>query len=134
LARQSEEAEFKYLNRNIDWFREKQEQKEVSLNLAQRKEQKILDTEFRDEMKATEKALAANDFPSEKYLLTPTEEAPAEPVEIADSANPDSIEEEIASGTGPLDVHLQETLRIVADLVNFGDSLWSKTVTAQTSK
>ena len=41
--RQGKEKEFVYLERNISWFREKREQKNVSLNLSNRLKEKFVD-------------------------------------------------------------------------------------------
>ena len=42
--RQQKEKEFKYLEKNISWFKEKREQKTVSLSLNQRLKEKAIDS------------------------------------------------------------------------------------------
>lgn len=130
--RQEEKDEFRYLNENIEWFRDKQEQKEVSLNLGKRQEQKETDTAFREEMKEVEESLAANTYNSKKFLLD-KESEPTEPQPgPEETEGEESIEMGLARADTNLDIHLRESLRIVADLADFGSSIWSKpAITAQ---
>lgn len=69
LTRQQGLEEFIYYKRNLNWFKQKQDEKTVSLNLQKRKEQKEKDTLFKDEMEALRKALTKNNFSYQEVLL-----------------------------------------------------------------
>jgi carboxyl-terminal processing protease len=49
-TRQTKLEEFSFLNKNIDWFKTKQETKTISLNLEERRAQKTTDSTFRKTM------------------------------------------------------------------------------------
>lgn len=74
LRKQSKERlntldEFTYLKENIDWFQKKQDEKEVSLNLNQRRKQKDDDVSFKESMDKQLDELSTLDFPSTDVLL-----------------------------------------------------------------
>lgn len=70
LQRQDTLEEFSYLKRNIDWFKERQERKQISLNFEIRSQQKKEDTTFREEMETIKNDLLSMDeFPFRKVLL-----------------------------------------------------------------
>lgn len=119
--RQEALREFQYLRRSIDWFRERQEQKTVSLNFEQRREQKTSDEKFREEMDAIEEELAAKQFAFEEFHLDAVHDEETAVAEIENDADSDE--------DSRLDIHLRESLRILADLVDLGNPIW--TVTAQ---
>ncbi|HLS29016.1 MAG TPA: carboxy terminal-processing peptidase, partial [Opitutales bacterium] len=127
-ARQQQLEEFQYLRGNIEWLRERQEQNSISLNLEERRTQKELDEEFREKMKATEKRLAQDDFDFEEFTLDSVDEPEVATVELDLDADSD-VDSEESSERSTLDIHLRESLRILADLVDLGDSVWA--VTAQ---
>lgn len=52
LERQAKLEEFAYLRKNIEWFKARQEQKLISVNLDERKQQKVTDDAFRKGMNA----------------------------------------------------------------------------------
>lgn len=113
--RQESLEEFAYLRKNIDWFRDKQEQKNVSLNLDQRRATRQADEDFKAAMKAEAERLAALNFASREVKLESVLKAeaaglapPPKPEEGDTDAGDDDAESK-------LDVHLRETLRVVAD-------------------
>lgn len=135
--RQSELPEFRYLRDNIERFREKQEEKAVSLNLEQRREQKEADKLFRDRMKEIEEELAELEFDHEPFLLSEEQEQEQE-AELQpgpeEAEGEESLEMGLARADSNLDVHLRESLRIVSDLVKLGSSVWAEpAITAQKS-
>ncbi|MDF3059196.1 MAG: carboxyl-terminal protease, partial [Rariglobus sp.] len=69
--RQDKLAEFSYLRRAIDRFKIRQEQKAVSLNLEQRKQQKESDEAFKKAMKTERKQLATGAYKFNEILLAP---------------------------------------------------------------
>ena len=71
LARQSKLDEFSYLKRNVDWFRSREEQKLVSLNLDERRKEKESDDTFAKIMDAEKARIAKTDYPYQEVLLAP---------------------------------------------------------------
>jgi carboxyl-terminal processing protease len=71
LERQQSLEEFAYLRRNVDWFKVRQAQKLVSLNLDERKKEKVADEAFRKETLAEKEKLAKLDFPYTEFRLGP---------------------------------------------------------------
>lgn len=121
LERQSQLEEFTFLKKNIDWFKGRQEQKLVSLNLVERQQQKVSDTAFRKEMNTERERLAKNDFTFKEYRLGPPP-APRIKAPKKDTDDPDDIDtsSEENESYGKVDIHLREALRVVADAINLG--------------
>ena len=67
--RREELEEFDYLRQQIEWFRERQERKEISLNLEQRRQQREEDEAFRNRMEAWLKDLKTTALPGREILL-----------------------------------------------------------------
>ncbi len=114
--RQDSLEEFAHLKKNIDWFKDRQEHKTISLNLDQRQALKLADDEFKKQMDAERDALALANYPTREVKLDSvlTAEATAPKVspptiEDGDTDAPD------ADAQSKLDVHLRETLRVVSD-------------------
>jgi carboxyl-terminal processing protease len=128
LERQTKLDEFAYLRKNIDWFKTRQEQKLISLNLEERKKQKETDDAFRKEMKAEKERIAKGDYAFKDFRLGP----PAPPrikapkKDSDDDADADDIADENDTYV-KADVHLREALRIVNDAVELGRNkqLWA---------
>jgi len=74
LARQTQLEEFDYLRRNIDWFKQRQEEKLVSVNLEKRRARREEDETLRKAFLAERKRLTALDYPYEEFWLSPPEE------------------------------------------------------------
>ncbi len=117
LSRQDTLEEFAYLKKNIGWFKERQEQKTVSLNLEQRLTLKHSDDEFQKTLNAERDRLAKTNYVSHEVKLASVLKAEAAgtkkpdvaPKEEGDADTPDAETE------SKLDVHLRETLRVVTD-------------------
>ena len=79
FQRQETLKEFSLLKRNIDWFKERQDRKEVSLNIETRRHQKEQDTKFGDEMESIQNELLSMDeYQVHKVLLDLSLEKEAE--------------------------------------------------------
>lgn len=146
LRVQSEERqlvldEFDYLNTNIDWFRLRQEQKEFSLNLEERRITREDDMTFRDNMRERLHELGQLNFDSRKVLLKVALDQQAEHEALvkeraeakaakaaAEAAGEDATvivveTEAVVESAGDddalprLDIHLREGLRIMADWI-----------------
>ncbi len=127
LERQTKLDEFAYLRKNIEWFKARQEQKLISLNLDERKKQKDADDAFRKEMKAEKEVIAKGDYSFKDFRLGP----PAPPRIKApkkDTDDEDDVDDTADENDTYIkaDVHLREALRIVDDAVALGKNkdLW----------
>jgi carboxyl-terminal processing protease len=127
MERQTKLEEFSYLRRNVEWFKMRQEQKLISINLEERRKQKATDDAFRKEMKAEKERLAKNDFPFTPFYLGPPPppkiKAPKKEGEEDDEF--DSFEENDTYVKA--DVHLREALRVLNDAIELGQNreLWA---------
>jgi carboxyl-terminal processing protease len=140
--RQSSLEEFAYLRRYVDWFKTRQEQKLVSLNLETRESQKKADDDFQKKMKAEREELAKSDFPFKEFRLGPPPPPKVKSTK-KDSDSPD-IEDDAELSTddnesySKADIHLRESLRVLKDALALvhDKQLWvddHAPLTAQTS-
>ncbi|WP_175414689.1 carboxy terminal-processing peptidase [Nibricoccus aquaticus] len=112
--RQKTLEEFAYQQKNIDWFRTKQDQKEISINLEDRRQQREADTAFRKLMREEKARLSKDEYASRDFTLGPPKTA---------NIKPELTPEEIADGqeteedAKKLDIHLREALRVVNDAI-----------------
>jgi len=115
--RQQSLEEFAYWKKNIDWSKERLEQKNISLNLSQRQTLKKADDDFKKTMDTERERLAKNNYASReikldsvlKTAVAPPKEKPAPGADDGDS---DALDEDTQA---KLDVHLREALRVVTD-------------------
>lgn len=115
--RQQTLEEFSYLNKSIDWFKERQDQKTISLNLEQRQALKLADDEFKKKMDDVRDLLAKTNFPAREIKLDSIIKAEADgpkPEAVATVDEGDTDEPD-AESKAKLDVHLRETLRVMTD-------------------
>ncbi len=122
LARQDSLEEFAYLKKNIDWFKEHQEEKTISLNLDQRLARKQADDAFQKTLDTERDRLAKANYVSHEVKLASVLKAeaasPKKPV-VAPVTNTDGDTDAVDAETeNRLDVHLRETLRIVTDALH----------------
>jgi carboxyl-terminal processing protease len=116
-GRQQTLEEFSFLNKSIDWFKERQDQKTISLNLDQRQALKLADDEFKKKMDSERDLLAKANYPAREIKLDSILKAEADgpkpeavtTVDEGDTDAPDAVEQ------AKLDVHLRETLRVMTD-------------------
>jgi carboxyl-terminal processing protease len=125
--RQAKLDEFAYLRKNIEWFKARQEQKLISLNLDERKKQKDADDAFRKEMKAEKEVIAKSDFTFKDFRLGPP---PPPKIKAPKKDGEDDEDDELGDENDTYvkaDVHLREALRIVSDAVALGKNkeLWA---------
>lgn len=139
--------EFDFLRERIDWYREREDQKTISLNLEERKRMMDEDKEFIDTMEDRQRTLAALNFETSDIKLDAVlaeeaenaeEEEPSPDVSQSDSAPTDSasefasnepaVDQDIPSETTDeteeeeepvpeFDIQLREALRIMVDAV-----------------
>lgn len=105
--------EFRFNSDRIDWFRERQEMKEISLNLDSRRNRKGAEETFRDEMKARQNTLAESNYKFTEVLLSSVEnnENPAPTME-------DLVGEDEEDPVAEFDIPLREALRVLRDVIN----------------
>lgn len=137
-ARQETFEEFVYLKKSIDWFKERQEQKTISLNLQQREALKLSDEEFKKKMDAERDLLAKGNYVSLPVKLDSVLKTEATaPKEVAPKASNDDDESEVADAEAEakLDVHLRETLRILTDALRLSPNpeYWAESHSAVAS-
>ncbi|MEI6465768.1 MAG: carboxy terminal-processing peptidase [Verrucomicrobiota bacterium] len=136
--RQAKLEEFTYLRRYVDWFKSKQEQKLISVNLDERRAQKAGDDIFRKELKAEKERIAKDDYAFKTfYLGAPPPPRIKAPKKDADDDEFDDFEENETYLKA--DVHLREALRVVNDAIELGKNseAWASTrapLTALSSK
>lgn len=117
--RQAKLDEFAYLRKNIEWFKARQEQKLISINLDERKKQKESDDAFRKQMNAEKERIAKGDYVFKDFRLGP----PAPPRIKAPKKDTDEDDDVIADDNDTYvkaDVHLREALRVVNDAIELG--------------
>ncbi len=133
--RQSSLEEFAYTRKYVDWFKQRQAEKLVSLNLEERRKQKAADDAFRKENKAEREKLAKSDYPYKEFRLgpplPPKIAAAPKPVDAAKAGaaktpadeDADAVETEDeanADAYAKVDVPLREALRVVDDAIEMG--------------
>jgi carboxyl-terminal processing protease len=109
--------EFAFLKRNIEWFKEKKDRKEISLNLEERRHEKELDDAFKKAMRAEKNKLAKSDFPVQEITLGPPVPKPvtAEKKTDDDPDDPDDLGADEDPGVVKVDIPLRESLRVLSD-------------------
>ncbi len=126
VARQEKLDEFLYLRKNVDWFKMRQDQKLVSLNLEARRQQKVSDEEFRKQMKTEKEVLAKNDFHFREFRLGPPPAPKIKPVKKDEDGDGADDEDELSTDENDsyakVDVHLRESLRVLNDALMLGEN------------
>jgi carboxyl-terminal processing protease len=142
-ARQAGLEEFAYVRKYVEWFKQRQAEKLVSLNLEERRKQKVSDDAFRKEIKVERELLAKSDYPYKEFRLgpplppkiaavtkAPDDFKPAsskDPDKVAPPKDADADDESAdidddanADAYGKVDVPLREALRVVDDAIELG--------------
>ena len=122
------------MRKYVDWFKGRQAEKLVSLNLEERRKQKAADDAFRKDIKAERDRLAKADYPFKEFRLGPPlppkiaapkdasaakKGAPGEQNDDDDDVA-DLEEDANADAYGKVDVSLRESLRVVQDAIELG--------------
>ena len=147
--RQDSLEEFQFMNKQIEWRRQRYDEKAISIHLEERIERKIREKDYIDELDDTYEALSENDYTAEEFLLKVTEEQEAlsqktlaEPIkqiasEISESLGAETVAKEITDepeeeeeDEPTYDIYLREAARIMADWVSILQA--PKTATAST--
>jgi carboxyl-terminal processing protease len=110
--------EFRYLQERIDWMREREQMKAISLKLDDRRALKDQDETFREAMKEKKKQLAALNYSQKEFLLNSVAQSDNDAPtieELTENAADEEGEEE--EDDVDFDVHLRESLRLLRDTV-----------------
>jgi carboxyl-terminal processing protease len=129
--RQAKLPEFAYVRKYVDWFKERESQKLISLNLMDRRKQKEADDRFRKSIKAEREVLAKDDFPYKEFrlgpplppkIVAPKDETVKDGTKDTDDGDDDEDLDEDANADayGKVDVSLREALRVVDDAIELG--------------
>lgn len=112
LARQNSLEEFSFLKDTIEHFKKSRDQKEFSLNLNSRKNERKIDNEFTKKMEVWLDKLSTQKFEAQDVKLDST---PAKPEVITTNTS-----EEIGTSKNTLakfDIYKREALRIMSDYI-----------------
>ena len=127
--RQDSLDEFAYLKKSIEWFKLRQEQKTISLNIDDRRRQKESDDAFNTANKAEREKIAQGAYPYREVRIVPAPppriKAPDE--KPADESETPLLDDDSDEAYPKSDVHLREALRILADALQLGQNpeVWS---------
>ena len=117
LQRQKEKEEFAHLQKNVDWYKSKREQREFSLNLGKRLEAKAKDQAFTKKLNDEMKQLADKSFPARRIRLDVVRKQNQRSREVrGEKIEAEGVAEKMDTPTD-LDIRLHESLRIMADWI-----------------
>ena len=130
-SRQAHLDEFTFVRKYVDWFKGRQAEKLVSLNLEERRRQKAADDAFRKDIKTEREQLAKADYPFKEFRLgppLPPKIAAPKDASAAKKGDPGAEAEDVAEAEddtngdtyGKVDVSLRESLRVVGDAIELG--------------
>jgi len=116
--------EFAYLKKNIAWFKDKQDHKDISLNLEERRHDKEIDDAFKKAMRAEKDTLAKTDFPYTEFTLGPPQPKPVKAEKKADdeSTDEDEVSPDEDPGVTKVDIPLRESLRVLSDTLTLSEN------------
>ena len=131
--RQQALEEFDFLQEQIEWRRQRYDEKAISLNLKQRITRKIKDQTYIEQLDDTYEALRANNYPAEGFILKIAEEQEAlskknlldSEVALAadrtesseDGSKAQEVTEAEEADKPDYDIYLREGARIMADWI-----------------
>ncbi|MGJ3243093.1 MAG: carboxy terminal-processing peptidase [Opitutales bacterium] len=142
--RQAQLPEFDFLNRSIDYFRERRDRDVVSLNLEKRRQELKRDDRVEEGLESERERLARKAYPTEEILVALAEEQEAKSAAVREkeshkqqpdtadtggtagdtgeataSVSPDASDSDAAEKDNlhDLDIHLRESLRIMRDWI-----------------
>jgi len=117
--RQSVSKEFKYLEKNISWFKHKREKKSVSLNFDERLREKLYDFNQSQSLTKEFESLSTIAFPMKELFLKVVTEQKEKSMAVRGVQQDDNNQtEELYVNPNSLDIRLHESLRILHDWIN----------------
>lgn len=116
LARQEKIPEFDYLKRSINWFKDRQNEKSISLNLKSRTKEKKDDVAFKKKMDAERKKLTLEDYKFTEVMIAPPPPPRIKADKKDDETSPDDdLSTDENERYPPVDIPLREALRVLTD-------------------
>ena len=128
LARQKASPEFLYLNKNVDWYKQKRKETNLSLNLKNRVAEKIKSLKFNKSMSDEFERLSENGFLKKKVTLKIVDAQNLKSRKVRGDNKPDQNSSNSYKLPTNFDIRLHETCRIITDWVDIieNDELISK--------
>ena len=128
LARQKASPEFLYLNKNVDWYKQKRKETNLSLNLKNRVAEKIKSLKFNKSMSDEFERLSENGFLKKKVTLQIVDAQNLKSRKVRGDNKPDQNSSNSYKLPTNFDIRLHETCRIITDWVDIieNDELISK--------
>ncbi len=120
--RQDELPEFKYLKKNVNWYREKRNKTSLSLSLENRIISKKDDKIFTDSMNDEFDELLKNAYAEKNISLKVVNNQNKKSLEFRGESNSSNFLNQSYSNPENLDIRLQESLRIMSDWVDIIES------------
>ena len=132
VKRQMTLDEFAYVRKYVDWFKARQAEKLVSLNVDERAKQRDEDKVFKKSLDTEKDLLAKSDFPYKEFRLGPPLpkriKAPKKDAKTGDADDADDdLDDNSDDSYAKADIALRESLRVVEDAITLGENhqLWA---------
>ena len=120
--RQNTYEEFDYLNDSVEWFKQKQKEKVMSLNLSERLIKRKLDELKNDELNDIYESFSEKSFPEQEIVLNIVQQQKEKSlIARGESLEGDVDNNESFQKPENLDIRLTESLRIVWDWIDIRD-------------
>ena len=120
--RQNTYEEFDYLNDSVEWFKQKQKEKVMSLNLSERLIKRKSDELKNDELNDIYESFSEKSFPEQEIVLNIVQQQKEKSL-IARGESLDVDNNESFQKPENLDIRLTESLRIVWDWIDIRDGM-----------
>tara|TARA_B100000242_G_scaffold289052_1_gene258213 strand:+ start:1597 stop:3699 length:2103 start_codon:yes stop_codon:yes gene_type:complete len=120
--RQNTYEEFDYLNDSVEWFKQKQKEKVMSLNLSERLIKRKSDELKNDELNDIYESFSEKSFPEQEIVLNIVQQQKEKSlIARGESLEGDVDNNESFQKPENLDIRLTESLRIVCDWIDIRD-------------
>lgn len=120
--RQNTYEEFDYLNDSVEWFKQKQKEKVISLNLSERLIKRKSDELKNDELNDIYESFSEKSFPEQEIVLNIVQQQKEKSlIARGESLEGDVDNNESFQKPENLDIRLTESLRIVWDWIDIRD-------------
>ena len=122
--RQNSYEEFDYLNDSVEWFKQKQKEKVMSLNLSERLIKRKSDELKNDELNDIYESFSEKSFPEQEIVLNIVQQQKEKSlIARGESLEGDVDNNESFQKPENLDIRLTESLRIVWDWIDIRDGM-----------
>ena len=122
--RQNTYEEFDYLNDSVEWFKQKQKEKVMSLNLSERLIKRKSDELKNDELNDIYESFSEKSFPEQEVVLNIVQQQKEKSlIARGESLEGDVDNNESFQKPENLDIRLTESLRIVWDWIDIRDGM-----------